>query len=101
MAEASVTMPVGVYIANRSHTSKNERANQFHFLRLRSRPSTFNIVRLPKRRGIQASGLLPTLQISTTSASVKPTWNTESKVLEKVSKCLREIVGSITCLMPG
>src|SRR5581483_261852 len=101
MAEASVTMRVGVYTAIRSHISRNARANQFHFLRLRSRPSTLRIVGLPKIRGIQASELLPTLQISTTTASVNPTWNTDSKVLKKVSKCLREIVGSITRLTPG
>src|SRR5581483_10847745 len=101
MAEASVTMRVGVNTAIRSHISRNARANQFHFLRLRSRPSTLRIVGLQKIRGIQASGQLPTLQISATSGAMNNTWNTDSSVVRSVFNSLREIVGTMTRLTPG
>src|SRR5580765_2785189 len=101
MIWASVTIRVGVIAENNSQRYKKERPRRFHFLRLRSRPSTLSTVGFPKTRGIHAMGPLATLQISTTSASVKETWITDRKVWKAVSKYLLEIVGRITRRTPG
>src|SRR5207302_273730 len=101
MIRESVRTRVGVIAEKSSQKYKDARPSKFHFLRLRSKPSTLSTVGLPKRRGIQASGPLATLQISTTSASVNETWITDRNVWKGVSKCLREIVGRITRRTPG
>src|SRR5579862_4162934 len=101
MMRESVRTRVGVMAENSSQTYRETRPARPHFLRLRSKPSTLSTVGLPKRRGIQASGPLATLQISTTSASVNETWITDRNVWKAVSKCFLEIVGRITRRTPG
>src|SRR3984893_13925090 len=101
MMRESVTTRVGVNAEKSSHKYREERPIKFHFLRLRSKPSTFRAVGFPTSRGIQAIGPLATLQMKTTSALVKQTWVRERNVWKAVSKCLLEIVGRMTRRTPG
>src|SRR5437879_12628905 len=101
MMRESVTTRVGVMAESSSQKYKDPRPIRFHFLRLRSRPSTLSTVGFPKRRGIQAIGPLATLQIKTTSAAVKETSISDRNVWKAVSKCFLEMVGSMTRWAPG
>src|SRR5207302_10898938 len=100
MMRESVTTRVGVMAESNSQKYKDPRPIRFHFLRLRSRPSTLRTVGFPQRRGIQAIGPLATLQMNTTSAGVKETGISDRRVWKAVSKSFREMAGRMTHRMP-
>ena len=62
MASASVTTTVGQNADSRSETRYQALASRFHFLRLRSMPSTFSATGMPKARGNAVKMALAPLQ---------------------------------------
>src|SRR5260370_42377935 len=62
MVSESVTTRVGVNVEKNSQRERTIRARGPHFLRWRSRPSTFRTTGLPKRRGNQANRLVANVQ---------------------------------------
>ena len=87
---------VGVKAERISQKWRNHCPRKFHLRRFRSNPSTFRAVGFPTSRGIQANGLLATLQMSTTSASLKSTCRTDMKRVKQGIEMLARKVGKIT-----
>src|SRR5450759_5134219 len=91
---ASVTTTFGIQVASHSEMRYQAFASEFHFLRFRSRPSTFNATGIPKMRGIQVKTALAALQYSTASQlRATARCNVEKQVCASVSKYLCRIVG--------
>src|SRR3954468_2753938 len=93
MALASVTTTFGNQVASHSDTRYQPFARAFHFLRFRSRPSTFSATGVPSTRGIQVKIALAALQYSTESNGVPSRWSVERNVCARVSKYLWRMVG--------
>jgi hypothetical protein len=68
-------------------------ARPFHFLRLRSRPSTFSATGIPNTRGHKVKIAFAALQYSATSDRCRIKWTVEKQVWTMVSKYLwRQVV---------
>src|SRR5260370_17663005 len=77
MVSESVTTRVGVNVEKNSQRERTIRARGPHFLRWRSRPSTFRTTGLPKRRGSQAQRVLAPVPIRINFARGENTVHTE------------------------
>src|ERR1700749_4398115 len=67
MALASEITTFGIQVASHSDIWYQAFATRFHFLRFRSRPSTFRATGMPASLGIQVKMALAALQYSTAS----------------------------------
>ena len=62
LSQCGVTTAFGIHVASHSDTRYQDFASAFHFLRCRSRPSTFKATGIPQMRGIQVKMALAALQ---------------------------------------
>src|SRR4051794_16426730 len=90
---ASDTIAFGIHIDSHSEARYQELPRKFHFLRFRSKPSTFNATGVPVILGIQVKIALAALQYRATSWRLRRRSRVETKVCAIVSKYLRRIVG--------
>src|ERR1035438_10616283 len=93
MVSASVTTTVGQNLLSHSDTRYQARAARFHFLRLRSMPSTLSATGTPNSRGHRVKIALAPLQYSATSGRWRSRCHVETAVCAMVSRYLCRIVG--------
>src|ERR1700749_1894112 len=100
MLAASVTTMFGIQVASHSEMRYQALAKRFHFLRWRSRPSTFNATGIPAQRGIQVKIALAALQYKTASWPVVRRASVDRNVWAMVSKYLCRMVGRYRSFTP-
>src|SRR5260370_10360450 len=89
MHSVSVTTTFGIHVAIHSEIRYQARATRFHFLRLRSRPSTLSATGIRKNtRGIQVKMAFAALQYSSASCRQPSTCSVETQVGAVVSRYL-------------
>src|ERR1039457_4551390 len=93
MVSASVTTTVGQNLLSHSDTRYHARAARFHFLRLRSIPSTLSATGTPAKRGHGVKMALAPLQYSAASGRWPSRCQVETAVCAMVSKYLCRMVG--------